>query len=442
MKRKNIAILILSILAGALALFAVGCGSTTADYNPDTWEGAVVTFVLEGGEYKNTTSNISYYFTLGEGQTVKLGTPTMYSGKAVTRAGYKLTEGAEWCRVKTEEQEENEDGEMETVYKYSDPWDFSEQSKDVVRRGDRITLYANWSRVVKYTYNVCFKEGDETVVVGTYDVKMGVRFNDYMDYRNAVKKSHSKTAMPDENGNFYFDENDKPWDFGSRHPGGDTNTAINVYLHCIDGAYELVSTADELNAISATDNVYLMKTIDFGGKTLTSLKDYGGTFEGNGHTVKNFNLNRGNGRNDLYHDTIEDGWVLGISIFGDAVGAQVRNVTFENVSVDVDAGFSLINTVIVAPLFLRMQNFEGDAFEAARDCWATGVSFSGTFTVSNRGDLEDEDIVIVTDRMCYRAEDEKYLTDCDTLTFTEATQTSQTAFIDIYSDQFTRKKEY
>ena len=132
-----------TIMATALAIFAAGCSPKDDKYNPDSWEGAVVTFVLEGGEYKNSKNNVEYYFSLGEGESVRIDTPTGYSKKAVTRPDCRLDE---WCRTRTESRVESESGEIEVIYEYSDPWDFD---NDVVSYGDRITLYAHWNRLIK-----------------------------------------------------------------------------------------------------------------------------------------------------------------------------------------------------------------------------------------------------------------------------------------------------
>ena len=437
MKLKTVAILILfSIAAAAIAVFAVGCSSTEDAYNPDTWEGAIVTFALEGGEYKNSKNNVEYYYQLGEGETVHIGTPTDYSDKAVTRPDYKLDE---WCKTRTETG-------VEGVYEYSDPWDFQ---NDVVKHGDRITLYANWARLIKYSYNVCYKGDDgETIIIGTYEVDEGARFNDYSKYSSKVP---NKTAMPGPHGTAYYDENDQPWDENFRHPGGEEDTAINVYIHYIEGVYKLVYTPDDLNKVNTNDNAYLMNDVDFKGETLKSLNNYRGIFRGNGHTVKNFNINRGTargggyGKDDIVRDsTIDDGGLLCISIFGNAVGAQISDVNFENVSIDVNASYGDIDKVYVAPLFVKMTEFAGNVINPRRATTATNVSFNGTVTISalHDGLNKEEDVIIVTDRMFYVKDENSSVSDDCTVSLVEAPQTQQTASVELYNDVFTRKKEY
>ena len=446
MKFRNIAILILfTIAATALAIFAVGCSPSQDAYNPETWDGAVVTFSLEGGEYKNSKNAVEYYFLLGEGETVRIDTPTGYSDKAVTRPDYRLEE---WCRTRTPVMGDN--GEVES-YEYSDPWNFE---TDVIRRGDRITLYANWSRLIKFSYNVCFKDdAGETVIIGTYEVDEGARFNDYSKYSTKVlQNTYKKTAIPDEDGNMFFDENDEPFKDSYRHPGGDEDTAVNVYVHCIDGIYSLVYTPDELNAVQNTTHVYLAADIDFEGKTLKSLNNYRGIFKGNNKTVKNFKLNRGSARDgsygnaDIVQDSaIEDGRLICISIFGNAVGAQISDVAFENVTIDVNASYSGIDKVIVAPLFVKMTEFEGNFVNPERRATsATNVSFDGTVTVSklHEGLNKEQDVIIVTDKMYYVKDDASYIGDDCEFTFVEVEAAVEALSIELYSEQFTRKKEY
>ena len=437
MKLKTVAILILlSIAAAALACFAVGCSSTEDAYNPDTWEGAIVTFALEGGEYKNSKNAVEYYYQLGEDEEVRIGTPTDYSDKAVTRPDYSL-EG--WCKTRTETGEEG-------VYEYSDPWDFQ---TEVVKHGDRITLYANWTRLIKYSYNVCYKDADgETVIIGTYEVDEGARFNDYSKYANKIP---NVTPMPGAHGTAFYDENDQPWDANFRHPGGEEDTAINVYIHYIIGVYKLIYTPDDLNRVTANDNAYLMNDIDFEGETLRSLKDYRGIFLGNGHTVKNFNINRGTargggyGKDDIERDgTIDDGGLICISIFGNAVGARISDVHFVNVSIDVNASYGDIDKVYIAPLFVKMTEFAGNVINPRRATTATGVTFEGTVTISalHDGLTREEDIIIVTDRAYYMKDEASSVSDDCTVSLVEAPQAQQTASVELYNDVFTRKKEY
>ena len=437
MKIKNIAILTLfSIALAALAIFAAGC-SDEDGYNPETWKGAVVTFVLEGGEYKNSKNNVEYYFSLDEGESVRIDSPAGYSKKAITRPDYRLDE---WCRTRQES-----DGAVI----YSDAWNFD---TDVVNYGDRITLYAHWSRLVKYTYNVCYRDANgETVIVGTYEVDEGARFNDYSKYSNKIQNSpHEKTALPDSNGNIYFDENDQPWNNSFRHPGGDEDTAINVYLHYIEGIYTLVYDADDLNSVSSSSNVYLMNDIDYDGETLISLNDYRGIFVGNGHTVKNFNINRGSardgsyGKDDVVQDSsIDDGRLICISIFGNAVGADISDVAFENVSIDVNVSYSGVDKVIVAPLFVKMAEYEGGIFDSARVSSVKNVSFQGEVKISslNPGLDRDEDVIIVTDRMYYIKDAASVIGNGCTVNFVESANSARETSVDLFNEQFTSKKE-
>ena len=434
MKLKHIAILILFSIAGvALCLFAAGCTSTDEIYNYDTWKGAVVTFVLEGGEYKNSKNNVVYYFSLNEGETVRIGTPSDYSKKEITRPDYSLDE---WCRTK-----EEKDG----TTTYGDPWDFK---NDVVEYGDRITLYAHWSRLVKYTYNVCYKNGaGETVIVGTYEVDEGAPFNDYSKYYEKIKNSpHNKTAIPYATDKYFYDENDNPWDEKFTHPGGEEDTAINVYLHYIEGDYKLVFSADDLNAVTERTNVYMMDDIDFQGETLKSLKDYRGIFVGNGKTVENFNINRGTARNggygksDIETDSDEEGRLILISIFGKAVGAQISDVTFKDVEIDVNANYGDIDRVIVAPLFFKMSS---NAI-TSKPTTVSNVSFSGRVTVSEIHDgLKGEDgVIIITDRMYYLKDSASSVSEDCKVSLIVAGPEKQTKSIDLYNEEFTRKKEF
>lgn len=414
----------------ALVILASGCNNKDIHYDEATHEGAVVTFCLEGGIYKNSKNDVKYYYTLSPGQTVHIASPQTYSKKDVEWEGGTYSfEG--WYKTKSGEGDEAV---------YSDPWDFE---NDSVGYGDRITLYANWVPVLKYTYSVCYKDEEgETVVLGSYSVKEGVRFNDYRHFANTRT---GYTALPG-----FYDENDEPWDSEYKHPGGEEDTDIKVYVHYVEGNFKLISTVSELNSVRSSENVYLLNDIDFNGATLRSLNNYGGIFLGNNHTVSNFNINRGTafngdyGRDDRITDSDLGTNVLCISIFGCSAGAQVSDVRFTGVTADINVGYRP-EMIYVAPLFVKLSRFAGNAVTAARDGLVKNVTFEGTYTITNLPDEFDRELLVISDKPCYLVPegDGSSVEGCD-ISFTEAAAQPGAANveIDMYFINLEEKKEY
>ena len=94
-----------------------------------------------------------------------------------------------------------------------------------------------------------------------------------------------------------------------------------------------------------------------------------------------------------------------LSLFGNADGAKVENVKFENVTFDVNTTFNLTAGIYVAPLALTAKNSE-----------FKNVTFDGTLKVSALPNGFDEDPekpqLFVSTAPCYRNTDGSPFTDC------------------------------
>lgn len=449
MKLRNAAILILfSLAVGALAVFAAGCSSGFDGYDIESWEGAVVTFMLEGGIYKNSAREVEHYYSLDEGEDILIQAPSVYDDKySVRRPNYKLIE---WCRTRTP------DGEG---YTYSDPWDFE---KDTVAYGDRVTLYANWEALIKHYYDVCYldDEGVPHLLEGDdipeeerkpsnssiYEVGEGQIFNDYRRY---ASKRSGYTALP---GYYYLATDEEtgeqvelPLDSTFHHPGGEEEVHIKVIVKYIEGTFKLVSTVSDLNSVASRDNVYLMNDIDFNGATLVGLRDYSAIFRGNGYTVSNFNLNRGTvrgggyGKDDLITDNDLGGSnILCISIFGNVEGAEISDVHFKGVTIDVDTGYSQLGKVYIAPIAVKVASSAATAITAARATSITNVTFEGTYTITQlpAGFDTEEDLIVTTDApYYYKAESDASKVENCTVSLTDAA-VPEAVKVDLYFKKY------
>lgn len=373
MKFKKYIILILCVLA--TLLFATGCSADT-DYD---FTGMVkVTFHLEGGEYRNCEGVVNYYYDFKPGESKRIKNPaaeknvSTIDGKfvdsEVKRDGFVL-DG--WYRSRTE---------VDGVVAYDGKWDF--ETDTVTSEG--VELYAKWDPYIKYTFDICAFDEDGNpvldddgnyVVIGSYAVKAGDVFaGDLLGYKDSRP---GYTAVKGEDGGWFYNADGTPWDGEFKHPGGETSTAIPVFVHYINGKFEFVSTKEELlsycrrapwsNAFSPV-GISLRGNIDLGGEEFSGFPDFAATFEGNGYTISNFKLKYGNLKDDLKGDNDLDSEnnQLHISLFGGLRNADIKNVIFENVQIEVSVPFANTKLVYVSPFCLK-----------ARDSKVTNVKITG-----------------------------------------------------------------
>ena len=334
MKQKKSLILII------LVLVVLCAGLVACNKKGDDLSGVKVTYVLEGGMYKQSTNPINHFYKFAEGTENLIVDPSVVGKRAdegtdpITKAGYVL-DG--WYRTRTE---------SESGVEYSDKWDFA---TDKVT-SDGVTLYAKWKKAIEYTYNVCYiDENGERQELGSYLVLAGDTFKDLFKYADK-RFGYAWVAMTDKDG--------KPWDETFTHPGGDESLAIDVYFVYIKGIYTKVSTAEELmTAISKDSNIILMNDIDMGGATLGFKKAFVNKIYGGGHTISNFKAKANVGKNDLFEIDGEKGYSFN-GIFGSLDKAQVTDVNFKDVTLEIEAMASFINHVYIAPVAGKVTNSE------------------------------------------------------------------------------------
>lgn len=310
-----------------------GCGNSTRNFD----DKVKVIYHLEGGIYQNCEQPIIQFYDFDEDTSNLIVDPSTLSGQTIMRSGYTL-EG--WYTEKT--------GEGDNV-SYSGKWDFANDK--VTSSG--ITLYAKWKPNITYTYEICYRDETDNSVhtLGSYEVNEGDTFNTYYAtfYGN---KRYGYTAL-----NGLYTENDEPWDESFTHPGGETDTAVRVFLHYIEGNYVLVDSARKL-LTNKNANLYLTCDIDFEGDAFSGFGDYKGTILGNGFAIKNFTLSYDNSKNGLVTDPDlnTEGGLLCISLFSSLSGATIKDITFSDFTIDIKAGYPGTKMILVAPLSMKMQN--------------------------------------------------------------------------------------
>ena len=379
---KKLRVLFLTLLSAVtgLCLFA----GLTACKGGEEFEGVRVVFELEGGTFKNSQLAITYYYNLPEGASAKILRPEQHDARyEVTLPGYHIPEDG-WCLNK----EVNEDGTVT----YSEPWDFE---SDTISYGDEgITLYAAWKPDIWFTYEVCYyDDANEVQVLGSYEAIGDMKFHDILNY---AESRYGYTALREMSGGelkvVYYQENGEVWDDDFTHPGGETSLAIKVFVKYLKGRFTYVTDAASLKkAASNGENIYLYNDIDMEGTAFSGFKNgagnYTGTFLGNTHKIYNFKFTYDAGTliND---DDFGGSDILCVSLFGRLNGATVKEVSFEQVTVELGIELSKTKGLWFAPIGVKTTN------STVQD-----VSFSGNVTLKKLNDIVkgNENYTITTD---------------------------------------------
>ena len=327
---KKLLILMIAILA-TLTLLS-GCASGEKNL-----EGKyIATFVLSGGTLDYGASSVSSQINYAYEPNSYILDPSQIDGYTMYRNEYEFTGWYTSAECRPEEK-----------------YDFS---KPITT--ENLTLYAGWEKSIVFSYTVCYLNGEEEVILGTYKVDAGEVFDDWRGYAN-TREDHTAVG-------FYADSQcEQSWDFTTAHPGGESDTDIRVYVKHIEGEWNLASNFEQLKTALKKGNVYLTNDIDCGGNALP-IVDYKSVFEGNGHSIKNFTVEqKGTARTPA------------VAIFSSlSATAEIRNVTFEQVTfqlTDVKEG-ATPNVAVMA-------------ITADQGAKITSVSVQGTLQTNYQGQL-------------------------------------------------------
>lgn len=257
-KRK---LILISLLVLTLAFVLSGCGGEGDDLEGKN----IVTFVVNGGTLNygtsSTTSEINFAYHPG----TYIIDPTDLPNYAISRNGYNFTG---WytsveCRA-------------------NEKWDFTKTFET-----EKLVLYAGWEKAITLSYTVYYTDGDKSTALGSYNVSSGDKFEDWRKY---ASKREGYTGI-----GYYSDaECLVEWNFDYKHPGGETDLDIPVYVKYIEGEWQIVDSYEKLKSAIQKGNVYLTSDIDCGGEELFFSNDFDKIFEGNGFTVSNFTVTKSN----------------------------------------------------------------------------------------------------------------------------------------------------
>lgn len=335
---KKIYLIFAIILVAVLTLTLSGCGRDEISLDGLY----VTTFELEGGVLETPTSSVSTKINFAYHPGTYVLDPCALNGYTLTRMGYDFTG---WYTDKS--------------CTPASKWDFG-----TPLNSEKLTLYAGWKVSVQLTFNVCYvDENGATVSLGKYDASTNPKFEDWRNYAKG-RANHTPVG-------YYSDpECTILWDDSFRHPGGEEDLDVPVYVGYIKGVWTFVDTFSEFqSALISGQNIYLTADIDANGESL-SFGDYSGELNGNGFTVSNFTVAK------------KGTAIVSCAIFntlGD--GAVIKDVSFTGVTYDISNVISNVNKMKVAALAVKAGNVT-----------VSGVSIEGSITTNYSGELLDSDV--------------------------------------------------
>ena len=350
MTKKHLKLILIMVFAVALTFILSGCGSDGYSIEGKN----VVTFELDGGII--TTKNSSFdiiNFAYDPGTYIL--DPIKDLGYTLSRPDYEFTG---WY--------------TSPECKPGEEWNFS-----TLFEQEKLTLYAGWKKAIKYTYTVYYVENDVATALGSYSVNSGDVYKDLRGYEN---KRSGYTSL-----GIYSDKTlTTPWDPEFKHPGGETDTDIPVYVDYIKGEWVITDSFDKLkSAIKSGKSIYLTADIDCEGSTLNELSltsSYSGIFEGNGHTVSNFKIVRYSGLK-----------TASVAIFANLDdNAEIRNVNFTNVIYDF-TGIKAENVKVSA---LAVSSAKNVKINNVTVTGTLNTNYTGSITTQNNAVLEADETTV------------------------------------------------
>lgn len=357
MKLKIKATLI-ALLGLATITFITGCSGEETPYETNNSDNYTVSvkYDANGGTFTTNTSVIVDSYNTAElkensdGQVeIALISPDNSSrgndAFEATKNGYFL---AGWYAGRTEEK--NDDGD--TVYSYSDKWDFENDLLKVDPKEEHsadtpvLTLYAAWVPLFEIEfYSLDSGEYMESISfdpmtageisVPTWDEETGA----IEMYQFPERKGYTFGKA------FYDEAGEQPLEaVAVNHPGTidyetgtAENTVLKLYVEWIEGEwYHIYNTEQFLENASVNGNYEIHADLDFADEIWpTSLMygNYTGTIKGNGHTMKNIELTQTNNSK------------VNAGLFGYLTDtANIADLTFENVTFTIQKGTRVVGT--------------------------------------------------------------------------------------------------
>ena len=409
MKHK-IKLFLIPFMLLATLFFVTACSEDPTAYDNNDAKGHTVSvkYDANGGVFTGTSSIMVDSFNITDMKkdasgmvTFKLLKPTDEKRGDWTPAnGSMILEG--WYKECTE----SINSEGEKVYTYSGKFNFEtdvvtvDPSKTYSSAEPVLTLYARWIQKFEvrffevgtgasigkpYEFNPLDKEAK--ILVPDWNITTGRM--DMFKFPEITGKTFEAA---------YLDVAGTQLVEGSEvvHPGGFdeetgevTNPVLNVYVKYKEGSWYNIDTAAQLSAIGDYTGHYIInQDLDFEGVEWPAgfTRRFGGEIIGNGHTIKNVKVAQKNIDRTTF------------GLFGELMkGAKISDVTFENITVSIDAGtrtpgsaFGLFAGNISKDAKLENVKITSGKLQISGDCFWGNSDYSigllcgmGSFTADN-----------------------------------------------------------
>lgn len=223
-----------------------------------------------------------------------------------------------WYLARLDEEGNPEKDEAGNIV-FDRAWDFSTD-----RVSGNITLYADFR--LHPTFTIAMPQGQKDIVFDTY--KPG----------DTIKRP-TGSRVPEIDGYTFFDyysDEDCTIPFEWPYTLGEEN--VTIYAKFLEGAWSLVSTAQEFNsAVAYGKNIYLTSDVDFSQTAWVPMVDYRGEISGNGHSLTGISCEVKTNKNTYSN----------FGLFGSlGEGTKIHDLTIENASfVLKDEYFQTMNPI-------------------------------------------------------------------------------------------------
>lgn len=355
MKLRKRSILTVCLLL-VMVLIVSGCAGEKTPYEINDGENfnVSVKFDANGGLFTTNTSVIVDSFNISNLQTNNAGQVEIallspddaQRGKdsfKVYNNGYFL---AGWYAGRTE----TKDAQGNTVYSYSDLWDFSADTLKVHASGNYtssepvMTLYAAWVPMFEiaiydlhtgeYVDNITFNPNDTTeFAMPAWDQQTGSI--DMKDF--PARDGYTfNAAYLDEQGTQSIDTETITHKGAVNYENGTaSNGSMKLYVDWTEGEWFHIYTAEQfVDNFKASGNYVIHADLDFADVSWPMVySSFKGSIQGNGHTFKNISA------------TQNDNSKTSAGLFGQLrESAVISDLTFENATFTIKKGARVIGS--------------------------------------------------------------------------------------------------
>lgn len=349
---------LIALLGLATITFVTGCSGEKTPYETNNEDNYTVSvkYDANGGTFTTNTSVIVDSYSIDElmensdGQVeIALISP---DNSDRGNDAFKATKNGCFLAGWYAERIESKDDDGNTVYSYSDKWDFEEDLLEIDPNGEYsaknpvITLYAAWVPLFEiefysldsgeYMESYTFDPTTvEKISVPAWDEETGAI--EMFDFPERKGYTFSKVYY-DEAGQTVLDT------AVVNHPGvvdEETGTAkdtvLKLYVEWMEGEwYHIYNTEQFLENASVNGNYEIHADLDFADEIWPTSLMYGnftGTIKGNGHTMKNIEATQTNNSK------------VNAGLFGYLTEtASISDLTFENVTFTLKKGTRVVGT--------------------------------------------------------------------------------------------------